>query len=380
MKFLLIAFAITVLPDLYIWSQFIHGQNIWWNILYWIPLALIILSLVMGFWGGVAPTFFLNLFFVLLLTTAIPKLLFAAVSLSGRLVSYIISPAAYIANVVGVAVVALTVCGAIYGLTVGWRKLTVKDMTISSQRIPDSFNGYRIVQLSDLHISTFHLSPQTIDKLVKMVNGLNADAIVFTGDLVNLTPNELDPFMDVLSQFKSKDGVFSVLGNHDYCIYGRYKDASVQAGNLKEVIARQKELGWDLLLNENRILRRGNDSIALVGVENDGTPPFPSYANMPKALKGIEDDTYKVLLSHDPTHWRRDVLPNTNIDLTLAGHTHSMQFRIGDFSPSMWTYNEWGGTYYEDDRVLHVNTGTGGNVPFRFGAWPEITLITLNNK
>ena len=380
MKFLLIALAIALLPDIYIWSQFVQGNNTWWSVLYWTPLALIIIALILGFIIGIAPMFFLNMFFFLVLTTAIPKVLFTVVSLTGRLLSFLIPQAAFLANIAGLAVVAIAVCCALYGLTIGWRKLTVKEMTVSSQRIPESFNGYRIVQLSDLHISTYHQSPQTVSKLVNMVNNLNADAIVFTGDLVNLVPQELDPFMDVLSQFKAKDGVYSVLGNHDYCVYGKYSDASVPVQNLHELIQRERAMGWDLLLNEHRIIHRGNDSIALVGVENDGTPPFPSYANMPKALTGISDDTYKILLSHDPTHWRRDVLPTTNIDLTLSGHTHSMQFRIGNFSPSMWTYNEWGGTYYEGNRALHVNTGTGSNVPFRFGAWPEITLITLNNK
>ena len=257
---------------------------------------------------------------------------------------------------------------------------TVVDVEVASERVPKAFDGYRMVQLSDLHISTFHQSPQTIDRLVEMVNELDADAIVFTGDLVNLAPDELNPFMDVLSKLRAKDGVFSVMGNHDYCVYGVGNDSTTMLRNTREVISRQEMLGWDLLMNENRLVHRGNDSIAIIGVENDGEPPFPSYANLPKALEGVSDEVYKVLLSHDPTHWRRDVLPDTNIDLTLSGHTHSMQFRLGSFSPSMWTYREWGGTYYEGDRALHVNTGTGGNVPFRLGAWPEITLITLRSK
>ena len=139
-------------------------------------------------------------------------------------------------------------------------------------------------------------------------------------------------------------------------------------------------MGWDLLLNENRVIRRGDDSIAIVGVENDGTPPFPSYADMNKALENLQDETYKVLLSHDPTHWRREILPQSNIDLTLSGHTHAMQLRLAGFSPSMWAYPEWGGTYYDGERALHVNTGTGSNVAFRLGAWPEITVVTLQSE
>ena len=288
--------------------------------------------------------------------------------------------ASQVANIAGATLAGVMLLGAVYGFAYGWKKLTVVDVEVASERVPKAFDGYRMVQLSDLHISTFHQSPQTIDRLVEMVNGLDADAIVFTGDLVNLAPDELNPFMDVLSKLRAKDGVYSVMGNHDYCVYGVGNDSTTMLRNTREVISRQEMLGWDLLMNENRLVHRGNDSIAIIGVENDGEPPFPSYANLPKALEGVSDEVYKVLLSHDPTHWRRDVLPDTNIDLTLSGHTHSMQFRLGSFSPSMWTYREWGGTYYEGDRALHVNTGTGGNVPFRLGAWPEITLITLRSK
>ena len=204
--------------------------------------------------------------------------------------------------------------------------------------------------------------------------------MVFTGDLVNMTPDEIDPFMNVLSCFKAKDGIFSVMGNHDYCSYIKYDSPDQAKRNIYDLQQRQKEMGWDLLLNENRIIRRNNDSIAIIGVENDGRPPFPSFADIGKAISGLSDKTYKVLLSHDPTHWRREILPNTDIDLTLSGHTHSMQFRIKRFSPSMWAYDEWGGRYIDDKRNLYVNSGTGSNVAFRLGAWPEITLLTLKKE
>ena len=380
MKFILLAILLAVLPDVYIWFSYIHGNNSPWSWLYWLPLTLITLSLVLGFVVGIAPIICMNIFFVLVLGTVLPKLVFTAVSLLGRGVGILVPHASQVANIAGVTLAGVMLLGTIYGFAYGWKKLTVVDVEVASERVPKAFDGYRMVQLSDLHISTFHQSPQTIDRLVEMVNGLDADAIVFTGDLVNLAPDELNPFMDVLSKLRAKDGVFSVMGNHDYCVYGVGNDSTTMLRNTREVISRQEMLGWDLLMNENRLVHRGNDSIAIIGVENDGEPPFPSYANLPKALEGVSDEVYKVLLSHDPTHWRRDVLPDTNIDLTLSGHTHSMQFRLGSFSPSMWTYREWGGTYYEGDRALHVNTGTGGNVPFRLGAWPEITLITLRSK
>ena len=139
-------------------------------------------------------------------------------------------------------------------------------------------------------------------------------------------------------------------------------------------------MGWRLLLNDNYILRRGNDSIAIVGVENDGNPPFPALGDLPKAQRGLQNSCFRILLSHDPTHWRRRVLPETRTPLMLAGHTHGMQLKIGSFSPSEWFYPEWGGPYYEGERALYVSLGAGEVLlPFRIGAWPEINLITLKH-
>ena len=380
MKFILIAMGVILIPDLYIWNLFVRGNNLVWNLLYWLPLVLIVISLLIGFFGGLGQSFFMQLFFGLLLCVYIPKLIFTIISLLGNSISWFVSMASTGANIVGALLALVSFGGALYGFTIGWKKLTVQEVTIESSRIPKSFDGYRIVQLSDFHIGTYHASPKTVDKLLKMVNNLQADAVLFTGDLVNFSPREVEPFMETLNSFQTKDGVYSVMGNHDYCTYGPNNSALKMRRNTRRLQELQREMGWDLLLNENRVIRRGQDSIVIVGVENDGEPPFPAHADMDKALKGVTEDAYKVLLSHDPSHWRREVLPTTNIDLTLSGHTHSMQFRIGDFSPSMWTHAEWGGIYKEGERALYVNTGTGSNLSFRLGAWPEITLITLRSK
>ncbi|MGL4519285.1 MAG: metallophosphoesterase [Phocaeicola sp.] len=380
MKFILIALGVILIPDLYIWYTFIRGNQWGWNLLYWLPLVLIVLSLLLAFFGGIGQSFFMRLFFGLLLCVSVPKLVFTLVSLLGNGVSWFAPIAAQGANLLGLLFGVVSFVGALYGFTVGWKKLTIHEVTIESNRIPQSFDGYRLVQLSDLHIGTYHGSLETVDKLVHLVNGLKPDAVLFTGDLVNLEPSELAPFMQSLNQFETKDGVFSIMGNHDYCTYGPNNTPLKADQNTLKLQEMERELGWDLLLNESRMIYRGGDSIAVVGVENDGEPPFPSHADMGKALQGVSADTYKVLLSHDPSHWRREVLPTTNIDLTLSGHTHSMQFRIGNFSPSMWTHAEWGGMYEEEGRKLYVNTGTGSNLPFRLGAWPEVTLITLKSK
>lgn len=214
--------------------------------------------------------------------------------------------------------------------------------------------------------------------MVDLVNAQKPDLIVFTGDLVNNRAAELDGFEEILSQLHATDGVYSILGNHDYGPYYRWKSKREQVNNLNDLKKRQADMGWILLNNEHTLLHRGNDSIALIGVENEGEPPFSQHGDLPKAQAGT-NGLFKLLLSHNPTHWRREVLPQSDIDLMLAGHTHAMQLAIGHHSPASWIYPEWGGMYMEDNRGLYVNVGMGFvGLPFRFGAWPEITVITLD--
>ena len=214
--------------------------------------------------------------------------------------------------------------------------------------------------------------------MVDLVNAQKPDLIVFTGDLVNNRAAELDGFEEILSQLHATDGVYSILGNHDYGPYYRWKSKRDQVNNLNDLKKRQADMGWILLNNEHTLLHRGNDSIALIGVENEGEPPFSQHGDLTKAQAGT-NGLFKLLLSHNPTHWRCEVLPQSDIDLMLAGHTHAMQLAIGHHSPASWIYPEWGGMYMEDNRGLYVNVGMGFvGLPFRFGAWPEITVITLD--
>ena len=180
---------------------------------------------------------------------------------------------------------------------------------------------------------------------------------------------------------RARDGVVSILGNHDYMSYHDWPSEAARQANLAQLVRRQRDMGWRLLLNDNVVVRRGADSIAIVGVENDGLPPFPQRGDLTRAQRGVEQAGFKVLLSHDPTHWRRSVLSTTDIDLTLSGHTHGMQLKIGGFSPASWFYDEWGGFYYDGGRALHVSLGAGEVLmPFRLGAWPEVNVITLRKK
>ncbi len=373
----IILLLVTVVPDLYIAHFFLRGEILTLRLLYWLPLVAIYMALVLAL-CGYQQEWMLRIFIALILCTALPKLFFLLFSATGKGISYLFPPAGAVGNVIGMMVGIVVIGIAVYGFTIGWKRVTVREVEINFPDLPVAFDGYKIVQLSDLHIGTYRYSPETLHRIVRQVNELNPDAVFFTGDIVNSSPDELEMFIKPLSEIAAKDGIYSILGNHDYCTYNRYNNPQEQAENLQKVIQQERMMGWNLLLNEHRIIRRDSDSIAIVGVENDGKPPFPALGDLPKATSGIPEGLYKVLLSHDPTHWRRKVLPQTDIQLTLSGHTHAMQLRFGNFSPSSWAYPEWGGLYYEGKRVLHVSTGTGSNVPFRWGAWPEIDVITLH--
>lgn len=321
-----------------------------------------------------------NLLFWLTLCVVFPTLFFAVISLLGKLLGLWLSPVPPVLDRVALCVALCWIAMSLYGILVGWKKITVDRVELAFDRLPASFAGYRIVHLSDFHIGTYALSPETVRRIIDEVNGLHPDLIVFTGDLVNMAPEETDLFADVLKKLRATDGVISVLGNHDYCLYRRYTAPDSPHKSLARLVERERDYGWRLLRNEHVEIARGSEKISVVGVENAGSKSFPDRSDLSKAVGSLPSDEFKILLSHDPTHWRREVLPATDIDLTLSGHTHAMQFRVGSFSPSRWVYKEWGGVYAEGRRKLVVSTGTGGNIAFRFGAYPQIILITLDRK
>lgn len=269
----------------------------------------------------------------------------------------------------------------LYGFFFGWRHIVVRSATCESPLLPTSFDGYRVLQLSDIHIGTFLRNRGFVDKLVRIVNAQEPDLIVFTGDLVNVSAEEVIPFQHILKQMRARDGVYSIMGNHDYCEYGDDKSIGNVTRNQNVLKYLEEKMGWRLLMNEH--VRIGNgcgDEIAVIGVENISRPPFPDYGDLRKAVAGLPAGMFKILLSHDPSHWRRGVLHETDIALTLSGHTHAGQVRIGKFSPARWAYNEWGGKYVENDSMLYVSLGVGGTMPFRLGAWPEVNVITFRAR
>ena len=367
--------VLLVAPDVYIATEYINpSASGIVKVLWWLPTVLTLACFVLAN-REIMHNTSMRLFFALVLCVALPKLLFV-------ILQFVFSPV--VALVTALVPVALFA----YGFFFGWRRIVVRKAVCESELLPQSFDGYRILQLSDLHIGTFLKNKSFIRKLVNVVNEQHADLIVFTGDLVNVRADEVRPFVSDLSKMVSKDGVLSVMGNHDYCEYGQDHSEEYKKRNQNVLHYFERKMGWRLLDNEHVTigrLRRANgenisESIAIIGVENISKPPFPDYGNLAVAMGELPKGMFKVLLSHDPSHWRRGVLHKTDIALTLSGHTHAGQLKIGKFSPSKWAYNEWGGKYTEGNSMLYVSTGVGGTVPFRFGAWPEINIITLKRK
>lgn len=382
--FVLILFLV---PDLCIYGMFLRNAPLVWRILFFVPSALGLLSIVgmriFGMTNGLS-----TLFLVVLLCFTLPKLCFLAFSLIAKLLGIWSLTALTVVNIFGLVTAAVISLLALYGLTLGWKQLDTKHVDLYFDNLPQEFDGYRIAHLSDLHVGSFGQKTNFVQKIVDQTNAENPDLVAFTGDIVNNDPKELDPFVPVLSQLHARDGIVSVLGNHDYCLYGdpsRWSD--VREGALK-VAAGEQRMGWTVLMNESRIITRDSARIAVVGVENTGKPPFPQIGDLAAATRNITDyDTAKcdenlftILLSHDPSHWRMEVLPKTSIPLTLSGHTHAGQLKIGQWSPSKWMYKEWHGLYQSDNQQLYISEGISGTLPFRFGARPQIVIITLHRK
>ena len=269
----------------------------------------------------------------------------------------------------------------LYGTLVERNRFRVKRTEIVSQVLPSSFDGYRIVHISDMHLMSFAGRERALERAVGKINALEPDLIAFTGDLVTLGPEELDGLQDILSAMKARDGVYAVLGNHDYSEYRRHDSQQAKRESLEVLKRRIREMGWQLLLNENHSIVRGEDKLSVIGVENiSGNRSFRTYGNFQQARIGA-DGAYKILLSHDPSHWRAEVVGKSDVDLTLSGHTHAMQISLLGWSPSSLMYDEYRGLYNQGEQYLYVNTGLGQTaVNARFGATPEITLITLKTK
>lgn len=286
-------------------------------------------------------------------------------------------------NKTGVVMAALPFVTMNYGiLSSNVYDYQIKRRKIYLPNLPKAFEGIRIGQISDVHSGSF-FDQVAVQGGIDMLNAEKCDVVFFTGDLVNDESSEMRDYTAIFEKLKAPLGVYSILGNHDYGDYKRWPSAEAKKKNLEDLFEVHKNLGWDLLRNENRILKIGNESIALVGVENwSSSSRFPKKGRLDIALQGVEEQPVKLLLSHDPSHWRAEVIEKTNIDMMFAGHTHGMQFGVqfGDFqwSPVQYVYPEWAGLYEQGQQKLYVNVGYGFiGYPGRIGILPEITIFEL---
>lgn len=285
----------------------------------------------------------------------------------------------------GLIIAAIPFLSIIWGIWKGRYNFKVTKLSLTFPNLPKAFDGIKILQISDFHIGSFQGNPEMVNKAITLINEQNADYILFTGDLINNIAVELPEFISILQKLKSTYGMYSILGNHDYGEYYHWATEEQLLKNMDDLYAHHKSIGFNLLRNEAVKLQKDGEEIALIGVENWGLPPFPQYGDLEKSLEPVKNVGFKILMSHDPSHWEAQVLNKTNIDLTLSGHTHGMQFAIRipgwRWSPVKMKYPRWGGLYTEGKQHLYVNIGIGYIAfPGRVGTPPEITLIELRKK
>ena len=360
--YIVVMSVLAFLPDFWLWHIGVSEWPLLLAILWWVPSLLLVLAevgLQMGFFHKLS----VRVLFTTILFSAFPKVVFI---LFDAFLPWFFA-----------LIPALGVMGWFaFGFIEGWKRLELKHITFTSPDLPPYFDGYRLVQITDFHLGSFPPSNDFVQKVVDATNNEEPDMILFTGDLVNNQASEVEPYLDTLGQLHASDGIYSIWGNHDYCEYGNNHSIGALKRNRRMLYGYQESLGWHQLMNEHHVVSHGMASIAVIGVENPGQPPFTNRSNLKKAMKGLNPDMFKILLSHDPHHWRREVV-GKKIQLTLAGHTHAGQLKIGKRTPARMAFKEWGGAYRIGEQMLYVSSGIGGSFPFRLGAWPELTVITL---
>jgi predicted MPP superfamily phosphohydrolase len=287
---------------------------------------------------------------------------------------------------VGLGTGAVLFGGLLYGVTKGKFAWRVIRNELVSDRLPKSFDGFKIVQLSDAHLGSFVRNYEPVEKMIEMVNALNPDLIVFTGDLVNEHAQEAEGWEPIFEKLQATHGKYSIFGNHDYADYGPYSKEE-KTDSIDRLKAVHERMGFKLMEDEHVKLEKGGEYLRLLGVHNWGkSRHFPKLGDIDKALSGTDEHEFKMLLSHDPTHFEEMIMGKYPIDLTLSGHTHGCQMGIEipslgiKLSPVKFAYKRWGGMYQEGEQFLHVNRGMGVLAfPGRVGMAPEITLITLKS-
>lgn len=398
--FLIIFFVI----DFYAFQAFKNvAKNNWLQILYWLITFLIIGNFVFHFYGfnrregfththAYAVGFFIALAapkIILLLGVfaedlfRVPQAIYRYFTQSSNPEGHYFSSRRQFVSKLALGLAAIPLASIIYGIYKGRYNFKVLNYTLHFEDLPDAFDGYKLTQISDIHSGSFD-NMEKVKYAIDLINQQESDVILFTGDMVNNKAEELVPYKTVFNKLKAKDGLFSVLGNHDYGDYVKWETKEAKQKNLKDLIKLQEEIGFQVLLNESKFLEKDGDRIALVGVENWGVGGFKKAGDLKKASEHVNENDFKILMSHDPSHWENQVIKDKyHYHLTLSGHTHGMQFGIEipgwiKWSPAKWRYKYWAGIYKEMGQYINVNRGFGYLAfPGRIGIWPEITVIEL---
>lgn len=380
-----------ILPDLYLdlhyWR---HKYSVGQRFIRWLPtIGMVAYTIYLMYEKNFIPDNpnILYIYLLLLGLIAIPKLVFMLCSVTGLTFSKLLHkksakhPANNYGNLIGLICVPVIWYVVLYGSFIGFNKVEVNRQTFASPDLPKAFDGYKVVLFSDAHVGSYTArNEHALKKAIDNINAQHPDMIVYTGDIQNTQPQDIYRHMDVLSSLKAKDGIYTILGNHDYGDYICGNTAR-KVANMRETMSLEKQMGWTLLMNEHRYIDRGKSHIIIAGMENDGDGiRFPQKGDIKKTLKGVDDDDFVLMLEHDPSSWRRKIIPDGRAQLTLSGHTHKMQFALFDWCPMSLTGKEVNGWYTEDEQSLFVTAGLGGLIPFRFGAPGEIVVITLKTQ
>ena len=370
-----------VLPDLYFdqhyWRSRYHGR--WWlRLLWWLPgMVMFIYTIGLVSIRDFVPAdlTWVNVYMFLVGLIVCPKAIFAFCSGLGLLWSRWRHSRVNLGNVVAVVLILINWYILIYGSTLGTKGLAVQRNDLYFANLPERFDGYRIVFFSDAHVGSFTGARRALlQRDIDSINAQRADLIAFGGDLQNIRPQEIVPVMPLLRQLRARDGVVSVLGNHDYSEY-THDRPDVEAANRRLVISLQRRMGWKLLLNSHVVLHRGGDSIVVSGEQNFLKPDSCDFS---RTMNGVGEKAFVVMLQHDPRAWDDHIVPSHRVALTLSGHTHGGQIALFGISPVRLVYAEDDGLYQRDGSMMCVSAGIGGLVFFRFGVPPEINVITLH--
>lgn len=355
-----------IVPDLLICLLYFPQLSLLWKGVICLPtLALLVLLVAIG--TGWNYTQCVTLFSYIIFIVSLPKTLFTITEPAGL----------WIALGLGLAVSAFFTTLIFYST----RHLKVNTVELGFGHLPGAFDGLKLCQLTDLHLGSFGKSARYISRIVDKALSLKPDIILFTGDLVNFSTAEAEPYLGELARLKAPMGIYAIRGNHDYLMHGHHSEES-RLKDTEKLLEMERGLGWNVLLNSNVTLDKDGEEIALVGVENVSSNPYFTKmgGDLKKALEGLREGIFTILMSHDPSHWRAEVVPDSDIPLTLSGHTHGLGYKTAGPHISHWKLKESKGIYTHEGQVLHVSRGLGSAFAFRLGGFPNVDLITLKKN